>query len=254
MPDVSTVLSYRQAARIRLDPRTAFGALIVVDVICLGAGFAGPAIWARILASALPLVLLLAQKHWLAGTVCAAATALALVMETAGVAGLTGLAGGGFESFLRWFVLVVGAIANLIARVLPVVLMAWYVVATTRVGELMGAMARLHLPRPLVIALAVVLRMIPVFTTESAAIGQAARTRGLRVGLARPAALVNYRIVPLSLRAVDISDELSQAGLTRGLEVRRKRTCLGQIGFRLPDLVVLVWAVAALVLWFVEGR
>jgi len=247
MPDF---LSYRGQARIRLDPRTSLLALVVVNVVCLGAGLTGQVLWARVLATALPLVLLAAQRRWVAALVCAAATGLALVMETVGLDGLIGLrpATTG-EHALALLALAAGAVANLVARFLPVILMGWYVITTTRVGDLMGALGRLRIPRSLSIPLAVVLRMVPVFAAESAGIGQAARTRGLRVGLARPWTLINYRVVPLTLRAVDISDELTQAGLTRGLDAAVPRTCLGRIGFHWLDAVVIAWAVASAALF-----
>jgi len=250
MPDVAAALAYRSPGRIGLDPRTSFAALIVVNVVCLSAGFTGSALWSRLVATALPLVLLAAQRYWVAAGVCVAATAVALATETVGLDAVAGMVPAGVLGYAAGVGLVVaGALTNLLARVLPVALMGWYVVTTVRVGDLMGALARLHLPRVLIIPLAVVLRMIPVLAAESSAIGAAARTRGLRIGLARPATLVNYRIVPLSLRCVDIGDELTQAGLTRGLDAASRRSLLGRIGFRWPDAVVLVWAVGALVLF-----
>jgi len=252
MPDLATALSYRRSARIRLDPRTALGAIIVVNVVCLSAGFTGPALWARIVATALPLLLLVVQTRWIPALVCFLATTLALVTETIGLEGIFALQPSTpIEYVGSVAILLFGGAANLMARLLPVAMTGWYVITTTRVGELMGALEKMHLPRSLVIPLGVVLRMVPVLASESAAIGESARTRGLRVGLARPSALVNYRIVPLTLRTVDIADELTQAGLTRGLEAAQKRSCLGRIGFGWPDLVVALWAIASIWLFTV---
>ena len=252
MPDLAAALSYRRPARIRLDPRTALGAIIVVNVVCLSAGFTGMALWARVVVTALPILLLATQARWGAALVCLIATSVALLTETFGLEGIFALnPSTPLEYVGSAAILICGAAANLMARLLPVAMMGWYVITTTRVGELMGALERMHLPRSLVIPLGVVLRMVPVLASESSAIGESARTRGLRVGLARPSALVNYRIVPLTLRTVDIGDELTQAGLTRGLEGTGKRTCLGKIGFSWPDAVVLVWAIASIWLFAV---
>lgn len=252
MPDLAAALSYRRPARIRLDPRTALGGIIIVNVVCLSAGFTGMAFWARVLVTMLPILLLLTQARWGAAAVCLAATSVALLTETIGLEGISILAPTTpLEYVGSVAVLFAGAAANLVARLLPVVMMGWYVITTTRVGELMGALERMRLPRTLVIPLGVVLRMVPVLASESSAIGESARTRGLRVGLARPSTLVTYRIVPLTLRTVDIGDELTQAGLTRGLEASGKRTCLGTIGFGWPDALVLVWAVASIWLFVV---
>ena len=244
MPDLGTLLSYRRAGRVRLDPRTGLLALVVVNVVSLGAGFTGTAWWARVLAALLPVTLLAAQRLGWAALAAAGAAGVALLTETVAVDAIA--AGSGWT---RTGLLVVSALANLVARFLPVVLMAWYVLTTTRTGELMGALARWHLPRTLIIPLAVVLRMVPVLASEAAAIGRSARTRGL--GANHPRALIAYRIVPLTLRTVDIGDELTQAGLTRGLDARVPRTCLGRVGATWADAVVIAWCVAAVVLFAV---
>ncbi len=250
MPDIANLLSYRRAGRVRLDPRTALLALVVVNVVSLSAGFAGPTLWARVTVGALAIALLATARHPWAALVCLLATAVALLTESAG---LTALADRTPTGAVGWVVnlvlLVLGALANLLARFLPVVLTGWWVITTIRVGELMGALARLRLPRALVIPLAVVLRMVPVLAAESTAIGQSARTRGLRIGLARPRAIIDYRVVPLALRTVDIGDELTQAAFTRGLEARGERTTYGRIGFRWPDAVVLLVCAGAILLF-----
>ena len=251
MPDLAAGLSYAGPARLRLDPRTSLLALLVVNVVCLSAGFTGPGFWARAVASLLPLALLVSRRRFVAALGCLAATAVALTLESAGLAGLATLSTAGAARIVGLTLLVLGALANLVARFLPVVLMAWYVMTTIRAGELMGALGRARIPRVVVIPLAVVLRMVPVLAAESAAIGQAARTRGL-ASLVRPKALIGYRIVPLTLRTVDIGDELTQAGFTRGLEAGGRRTCYGRLGFGWADGLALAVCVAAVVL-FVLG-
>jgi len=277
MPDLASVLSYRHAARVRLDPRTSLFSLVVVNVVCLSAGFSGTTLWSRIVVAVIPIALLISQKYsvaslpqplpglrhsskldcaqpasgyaW-AALACAAATAVAVLTQTVGLDAIASLTPTGPLGWTASVALLVwGALANLLARFIPVVLMAWYVLATTRAGELMGALGRLRVPKVLVIPVAVVLRMVPVLASESSAIAQAARTRGLRVGLARPSAIINYRIVPLTLRTVDIGDELTQAALTRGLDARGRRTCVGRIGAGWADIVTLVWCAGAVALY-----
>jgi len=249
MPDVAAALSYRAAPRVRLDPRTSLLALLIVNVVCLSAGFTGLALWGRAIVCLIPLALLAGQGRWLAAIVCVGATGLALATESFGLAALGQL---NPTSTLSWVaslaLLVAGAVANLAARFVPVVLMAWYVITTVRAGQLMGALGRLHLPRAIVIPLAVVLRMVPVLPAESTAIGQAARTRGLR-GLARPTVLISYRVVPLTMRTIDIGDELTRAGLTRGLQASGARSCYGRIGFGWADGLILLLAGVAVALF-----
>jgi len=253
MPDLSTALSYRSPARVRLDVRTQLLALIVVNVIGLSAAFHGPALWARLLATLIPMVLLLTQRRWIPAVICLVATGVALLTQTVGVDWLSVQAPhgvGGYAVAIAGFL--VGTVANLVARMLPCVLMAWCVITTTRVSALLGSLARLRVPQSLAIPLAVVLRMVPVLASESSAIGDSARSRGLRVGLSRPSALITYRIVPLTLRTVDIGDELTQAALTRGLDASARRTCLFRIGFGWADGVLIVASVVAAALFVVS--
>jgi energy-coupling factor transport system permease protein len=129
--------------------------------------------------------------------------------------------------------------------------MAAYVLTTTTVSEFMAAMSRLHLPNALVIPFAVVLRMLPTLANESAGISESMRTRGLRLGRATPAALVEYRIVPLVMRAVDVGDELSAAALTRGLGGPVTRTSIAHVGLGAFDLPVVIVSVVSVVAWAV---
>lgn len=253
MPDLSTALSYRSPARIRMDVRTSLLALIVVNVIGLSAGFTGPALAARMLATLIPMVFLLAQRRWIPAALCLVATGFALATQTIGVDWLvvrTPHTASGYALAVGAFL--VGTVANLVARMLPCILMAWCIITTTRVSTLMGSLARLRVPAGLVIPLAVVLRMVPVLASESSAIADSARSRGLRVGVSRPGALITYRIVPLTLRTVDIGDELTQAALTRGLDAATARTCLFRIGFGWADGVLITVSVVAAALFTVS--
>jgi len=253
MPDLSTALSYRSPARVRLDVRTSLLALIVVNVVGLSAGFEHAALGARVVATVIPMALLLAQRRWVPTVVCLLATGVALLTQTIGVDWLavqTPDTAAGYTGAVVAFL--VGTVANLVARMLPCVLMAWCLITTTRVSALMGSLARLRVPAALTIPLAVVLRMVPVLASESSAIADSARSRGLRAGLSRPSALVTYRIVPLTLRTVDIGDELTQAALTRGLDATVRRTCLFRIGFSWADAVLIAASVLAAALFVVS--
>jgi energy-coupling factor transport system permease protein len=248
MPDLSTALSYRRPA-LTLDVRTALLALLIVNIVCLSGGFAGTALWARLVASAIPLALLATARRWVPALVCLLAFGVAFYTQTAGVDWLAARTSTSVGAHVVTAVLfLVGTVLNLAARALPSMLMAWYVITTTRVSALMAGLARLRVPQVLIIPLAVVLRMVPVLASESGAIGDSARSRGLRVGLSKPSALVAYRVVPLTLRTIDIGDELTQAALTRGLDATGTRTHIAPIGFGWGDAVVLVACALVIVL------
>jgi energy-coupling factor transport system permease protein len=247
MPDLATALAYRRPAHIVLDVRTGLLALLVVNVVCLSGGFAGTALWARLVASVIPVVLLAGARRWAAAGVCLVALAVAFATQTVGVDWIAGRDASDNRLVTIVFFLI-GTVLNLVARMLPSVLMAWYVITTTRVSALMAALAQLHVPAALTIPLAVVLRMVPVLASESSAIADCARTRGLRIGPTRPMALITYRVVPLTLRTIDIGDELTQAALTRGLDATGVRTHIARIGFGWGDAAILAACLLVIVL------
>ena len=82
----------------------------------------------------------------------------------------------------------------------------------------------MHIGRQITIPLSVLFRFIPTMQEESAAIKDAMRMREVQFGTKKfwqnPAALIEYRFIPLMISVVKIGDDLSAAALTRGLITR----------------------------------
>jgi energy-coupling factor transport system permease protein len=232
---VSLGLAYTGRARLRLDPRAKLTAFAAVNVVGLGAPFSGAGALARLVATSLVAALLAAEGAW-------ALAASALAATGAGMAAHAWLVPGG------WTLLAAGAV-NLLARFWPVVLLGCYVLSTTTVAEFLAALRRWRLPAALTIPFAVVMRFLPVLVQESRGIGEALRSRGLRLGGGRPGAWLEYRLVPLTMRAVGIGDELTAAALTRGLDRDCERSHLARVGFGLLGWVVVATGAAALAIW-----
>ncbi len=114
-------------------------------------------------------------------------------------------------------------------------------------------MERLKFPPALIISFAVMMRFFPTVKEENAAIGDAMKMRGIRLGGANAMAMLEYRVVPLLISTVKIGEELSAAALTRGLGSPVKRTNVCEIGFRLRDWLLCLLAIAALLIWMI-GR
>ncbi|MDR0848173.1 MAG: energy-coupling factor transporter transmembrane protein EcfT [Propionibacteriaceae bacterium] len=233
-------LSYRNAPLVALDPRTSGLVLILVNVICLTAGFDFGAMCARIIVTALVTALLAAEKRWHWVMIVAVGTGLSLVIEAFG-----------FQLISGPVSLLIAMCANLAARFLPIVGLGTYVLTTTTISAFMAALRRIRVPMLITIPFAVVLRMIPTVANESSAIAESMRSRGLRLGSAPARDLLEYRLVPLIFRTVDLGDELAAAALIRGLSVDQERTSTSRLGFHVSDFVVLLIAVAATVLWVV---
>jgi energy-coupling factor transport system permease protein len=133
----------------------------------------------------------------------------------------------------------------IISRMMPITIVLYYVMMSTKVNEFLAAMARMHVPNKVTIPLAVMARFFPTVFDEARAIGHAMRMRGIRLfslrTLANPFSILEYRLVPLLVSVTKIGDELSIAAVTRGLSPETKRTCVANVGFRVQDLIVFVY-------------
>lgn len=220
-------------ARFRLDPRTKLLLMVVVNVTIFG----GKNLYVMAAMSAIPIFLLFASgkpKAALGSALIYAASALAneyLMPVTHGILNI-----------------LVVMLAATFYRLLPGLIMGYYLVATTTVSEFIAAMERMHVSRKIIIPLSVMFRFFPTVGEEARAIGDAMRMRGLRLGfdaVKKPMAMLEYRLVPLLMCSVKIGDELSAASLTRGLGSPVKRTNICRIGLGVPDILFLAVGVAA---------
>lgn len=152
------------------------------------------------------------------------------------------------------------AFLGLVHKVYACGMLAGLVISTTRVGEFLSAMARLHMPKKLTIPIAVMLRYLPTIREDWHFIKDAMRLRDVSPTfggfLKAPAMTVNCIYVPLLTAASKAADELSIASVTRGIENPKPRTCLVDIQMRPADwLVMALFAafLAAEIAWKAVG-
>ena len=126
--------------------------------------------------------------------------------------------------------------------------------STTKISEFLSAMGRIHAPKTLTVALAVMLRYLPTIREDWRFIKDAMRLRDVAPSaggfIRHPAMTVECLYVPLMMSASKAADELSIAAMTRGIENPRPRSCLVQIKFGAADAV----AVACYLAYFIAGR
>ena len=141
------------------------------------------------------------------------------------------------------------AFLGLVHKVYACGMLSGLVIGTTKVGEFLSAMARLHVPKKLTIPIAVMLRYLPTIREDWHSIRDAMRLRDVSptlVGfLKAPAMTVNCIYVPLLTAASKAADELSIASVTRGIENPKERTCLVKIQMQAAD-----WLAMAVFLTF----
>lgn len=213
-----------------LDPRTKLLLVATVAVVLLTGGYGGSMDVVRAALSALPFALLVFSRRFGAAAAYAAALAAVYLLEWAVSPHLSGIPN-----------LIVLVTCATVSRFAPCIALGWYVLSTTTVSELVAALERMRVSQKVVIPLSVMFRFLPTVAEESAAIGDAMRMRGVRLGGGKASSMLEFRLVPLLMSSVKIGDELSAAALTRGLGAPARRTNVCRIGFHAQDAVV--WAV-----------
>ena len=148
------------------------------------------------------------------------------------------------------------AFLGLVYKVYACGMLAGLVISTTKVGEFLSAMARLHIPKKLTIPIAVMLRYLPTIREDWHYIKDAMRLRDVSPTLLgflkAPAMTINCIYVPLLTAASKAADELSIASVTRGIESPKPRTCLVKIQMQAADfwaMILFALFLAAELVW-----
>ena len=153
-------------------------------------------------------------------------------------------------TYLTGAAAIFGFIVFMAVRFVPV-LMAVSALSAAAPGELIAALQKLHIPKAVIIPLAVGLRFMPVVAREFSAIRDAMRLHGLSLAslntLAHPVMALEYVLVPLLMRSMKISDELAASASARGIDNPGPRTCLRQLHCGLSDgIALMVFSAAGL--------
>lgn len=223
------------ATEFKLDPRTKLLIMPMINV----AAFTMNEWYVLALTVTVPLSLLALSGRLKIAALWALVYASALYADSALVDAMPAV----------WNILIV-MLTGVLCRMLPALLLGYYLLSTTTVSEFVAAMERMRVPQQIIIPLSVMFRFFPTIGEESACINDAMRMRGISLGKTRggPAALLEYRLVPLFISCVKIGDELSSSALTRGMGSPVKRTNICRIGFHAADSLYI--AVSAVVFVF----
>lgn len=109
--------------------------------------------------------------------------------------------------------------------------------------QILAAVGRFLLPKGFTISLSITLRYFPTMKEEWNAVKDAMALRGIPVTaggfLRHPMRTMEYVYVPMLVSASKISDEITQAAITRGIDHVQRRTCIENVRFHIWDGVVL---------------
>ena len=215
--------------RIHLDPRTK----LFLILLCVFCAMFAPNLYFQFALAALIGLLAAFCGKWRYALQGIFVYALICVFTVWSMGAMTGTWRTMFVAFL-----------GLVHKVYACGMLAGLVISTTKVGEFLSAMARLHVPQKLTIPIAVMLRYLPTIREDWHFIKDAMRLRDVSPTFAgflkAPAMTVNCIYVPLLTAASKAADELSIASLTRGIENPSPRTCLVKIQMQMADWLIMV--------------
>lgn len=137
---------------------------------------------------------------------------------------------------------IVSMLGILIRLFLPIIFSAKILILPTAVSELMTAMYYFHVPRSFTISFAVAMRFFPTIHEEAGNIRDAMQMRGLELSarniLCHPLRCYENIMVPLIMRASTVSDELSAASVSRGIDNPAPRTSFWKLQITAVDLTI----------------
>ena len=124
-------------------------------------------------------------------------------------------------------------------------------------GSLMAALQKMHFPKAVGIATAVVLRFFPTISVEYRAIRSAQRFRGIGVGvfrtLIRLPSTIEYILIPMILRTTRVAEELSASMTVRGVRFSGTTVSYRSIRFTGQDGMLCITMLAIVgIVWLLE--
>lgn len=141
------------------------------------------------------------------------------------------------------FVTILSIACIYLIRFVAAIGLGMHLVATTSPTQLTAAFRAWRVPRPISVTLAVILRFFPVVASESAAVLDAMRLRGLTGAsgfLRHPVLSLERFTVPMIAASLRASEDLSASAILRGLGSRRTPTALDPPRFGPGDLVLVL--------------
>ena len=128
------------------------------------------------------------------------------------------------------------------SRMTLIAMFGGYITKTVSVNEMLEALNRMKVPRSIGVPFSVLLRFVPTIKIEFRALKENMKIRGVVTNrffpLLHPIKYIEYTLVPLLMRMIKISDELSASALIRGLDSNENRVTLTKLRFRTTDLLI----------------
>lgn len=134
----------------------------------------------------------------------------------------------------------------------PCFMLASILISRYSSAELLSALEDMHLPRVLVVAATITLKYIPTFGREFGYIKESMRLRGIAFTLKKPISSFRYFVAPQLFRCAALAEEVTAAGMVKGIDAPAKRSSYYEQKFRFTDTLILtifIVGVAGVGIW-----
>ena len=133
----------------------------------------------------------------------------------------------------------IGMFFLVFTQTFPCFMMASVLISRYSSAQLLSALEDMHLPRVMVVATTITLKYIPTFSREFKYIKESMRLRGISFTMKRPIASFRYFVAPQLFRCAALAEEVTAAGMVKGIDAPMRRSSYYEQRFRLTDTLIL---------------
>ena len=148
------------------------------------------------------------------------------------------------------FFSVIGILAFIVQRIIPFMLLGTVIQKQKNISEITTALERMHLPKGIILSIAVMFRYFPSIKDDLFIIIDAMKLKGLytskRAALIHPIRTMEFVLVPMLFKSLKTAEELSCAALVKGIENTGHKTSYFDVRLRAVDIVFLLTAITLL--------
>ena len=140
----------------------------------------------------------------------------------------------------------IGLFLVVLAQSVPCIALASVLVSKYNSAQLLSALETLRIPRVLVVAVTITIKYIPTFRREFGLIKESMRLRGISFTWKKPIKSFQYFVVPQLFRCAALAEEITAAGMVKGIDVPKRRSSYFEEKIRWSDIVILCVFIAGL--------
>ncbi len=117
-----------------------------------------------------------------------------------------------------------GLLVIVLIQSVPCIALASILVSKYNSAQLLSSLEKMRIPRVLVVAVTITLKYVPTFRREFAYITESMRLRGIGFTWKKPIQSFQYFIVPQLFRCAALAEEVTAAGLVKGIDAPMRRS------------------------------